>query len=160
MYVLIGKIITTHGLRGEVKIRSDFDRKDLIFQVGSKLYLGSTKEEVTVLFYRVHQDYDMVTLTKIDSLEKAISYKQQDVFIKKEDLDTSLVLDVDYLSSKVYFASTYLGEVTEITDFGGNNKVFVINGNKRILIPKNEHFIASFDKDNKKLILKNVEGLL
>ena len=160
MYVLAGKIITTHGLKGEVKIRSDFDRKDLIFQVGSKLYLGPTKEEVTVLSYRVHQDYDMVTLTKIDSLEKAISYKQQEVFIKKEDLDASLVLDVDYLSSKVYFGSTYLGEVSEITDFGGNNKVFVINGSKRILIPKNEHFIASFDKDHKKLTLKNVEGLL
>lgn len=49
MYVLAGKIITTHGLKGEVKIRSDFDRKDLIFQVGSKLYLGPQKEEVTVL---------------------------------------------------------------------------------------------------------------
>ena len=31
--VLVGKLVNTHGLKGEVKVKSDFERKDLIFQI-------------------------------------------------------------------------------------------------------------------------------
>ena len=32
-YVLIGKIVNTHGLKGEVRILSDFKYKDRIFYI-------------------------------------------------------------------------------------------------------------------------------
>ena len=44
-YIYVGRIITTHGLNGEMKIRSNFKYKDQAFKVGNKIYIGLTREE-------------------------------------------------------------------------------------------------------------------
>ena len=38
--VYIGKLITTHGIKGEVRISSDFEYKDHVFVVGKKLIIN------------------------------------------------------------------------------------------------------------------------
>ena len=45
----LGKIVNTHGLKGEVRILSDFEKKDRIFQPGKRLYIGPSRQEVTIL---------------------------------------------------------------------------------------------------------------
>ena len=40
-YIKIGKIATTHGIKGELKILSNFEYKDKIFIPGFKLYIGN-----------------------------------------------------------------------------------------------------------------------
>ena len=47
-YVYIGRITNTHGLKGEVKIRSNFDYKDRVFKEGFTLYIGKDKTEEVV----------------------------------------------------------------------------------------------------------------
>ena len=42
-YVLIGKLVNTHGLKGEVRILSDFKYKDRVFIPGMKIYIGKKK---------------------------------------------------------------------------------------------------------------------
>ena len=39
-YILIGKLVNTHGIKGEVKILSDFEKKELVFKKDFSLYLG------------------------------------------------------------------------------------------------------------------------
>ena len=39
-YIYIGKIVNTHGLKGEIRILSDFKYKDLIFKDNFKIYIG------------------------------------------------------------------------------------------------------------------------
>ena len=39
-FVYIGELVNTHGLKGEVKIISDFKEKDKVFKVGNKIYTG------------------------------------------------------------------------------------------------------------------------
>ena len=39
-YVYIGKIVNTHGIKGELRIRSNFDKKDIVFKPGFTLYIG------------------------------------------------------------------------------------------------------------------------
>ena len=45
-YIYIGDIVNTHGLKGEVRLISDFEYKNKVFKKGFKLYIGRTKEEV------------------------------------------------------------------------------------------------------------------
>ena len=42
-YVLIGKLVNTHGLKGEVRILSNFKYKDRVFVPGMKIYIGKDK---------------------------------------------------------------------------------------------------------------------
>lgn len=44
-YVYIGKIVNTHGIKGEVRLISNFERKDLVFKKNFKIYIGSLKKK-------------------------------------------------------------------------------------------------------------------
>ena len=60
-YVCIGKLVNTHGIKGEVKLLSNFEYKNKVFVVGMNFYIGEDKEKVTVNSYRHHKVFDMVT---------------------------------------------------------------------------------------------------
>lgn len=64
--VYIGKIVSTHGIKSEVKILSDFQFKDKVFKVGNSLIIDD--ENYTIRSYRVHKGYDMVTLNNYDNI--------------------------------------------------------------------------------------------
>ena len=62
-YVLIGRMVNTHGLKGEVRILSSFKYKDRVFKVGMKIYIGKDKVCEEITSYRFHKIYDMVTFS-------------------------------------------------------------------------------------------------
>ena len=41
--VYIGKVVSTHGIKGEIKIISDFEYKDRVFVVGKKLIIDNNE---------------------------------------------------------------------------------------------------------------------
>ena len=159
-YVVVGRIITTHGLKGEMKIRSNFKYKDQAFSIGSSLYIGINKEHHEVLTYRVHKDYDMVIVSDIDDIDKAISYKQELVYVKKSDIKLGVneYLDEDLIGLVAYYNNVKVGTILSITDEGNNNLVMRLDNGA--IIPKNGNFIIDVDLDKKIINLKNVEGLL
>lgn len=159
-YVYIGRITNTHGLKGEVKIKSNFDYKDRVFKKGFTLYIGKDKIEEVINTYRPHQEYDMVTLCGIDNIDDALKYKGSTVFVAKEDLLLlkNEYVDEDYLACDCYFNNELVGMVSEIINSGNGNFILCLTGNK--FIPKNDNFIEKLDVENKKLYLKNVEGLI
>lgn len=44
-YVYVGKLVNTHGLKGEVKLLSNFDYKDYYFKKGIHFYIGDNKRK-------------------------------------------------------------------------------------------------------------------
>ena len=56
----IGKIVNTHGIKGEVKIISNIKHKDLIFKKGNIVIIEN--EKLTINSYRTHKNFDMITL--------------------------------------------------------------------------------------------------
>ncbi|MDE5539223.1 MAG: ribosome maturation factor RimM, partial [Bacilli bacterium] len=55
-YVYLGKIVNTHGIKGEVRVLSDFERKDLVFKKGFALFIGEKKEKHIINTYRRHKN--------------------------------------------------------------------------------------------------------
>ena len=45
-YLCVGKIVNTHGIKGEVRILSKFKFKKEVFKVGNKIYIGNDKKEL------------------------------------------------------------------------------------------------------------------
>ena len=60
-YVLIGRLVNTHGLKGEVRILSSFKYKDRVFKKGMKIYIGKDKVCEEITGYRYHKIFDMST---------------------------------------------------------------------------------------------------
>ena len=98
-FIKIGKLVNTHGIKGEVKILSDFTKKDLVFIPGFKIYIGNKKTLMIINSYRHHKMFDMITLKGITNINDVLQYKGLDVFVNKEDLN----LKGDYLLEDLEF---------------------------------------------------------
>ena len=85
-YIYIGDVVNTHGLKGEVRLISNFEYKKRVFKKNFKLYIGRSKEEVKINTYRVHKEYDMLTFDGLTSIDDVIIYKGDKVYINRDDL--------------------------------------------------------------------------
>lgn len=157
-YVCIGKLVNTHGIKGEVKLLSNFEYKDKAFVVGMNFYIGEDKEKVTVNSYRHHKVFDMVTFKEYNYINDVLKFKNKLVYVLKPDLalDNNSILDRDYIGMNAYYEGVLVGKVKDIIDNNGYKLMLI--GTK--FVPFNKEFISSVSVTRNELILKNVEGLL
>ena len=157
-YVCIGKLVNTHGIKGEVKLLSNFEYKDKAFVVGMNFYIGEDKEKVTVNSYRHHKVFDMVTFKEYNYINDVLKFKNKLVYVLKPDLalDNNSILDRDYIGMNAYYEGVLVGKVNDIINNNGYKLMLI--GTK--YVPFNKEFISSVSVTKKELILKNVEGLL
>lgn len=157
-YIYIGKIVNTHALKGELRIISNFEFKDKIFIKDNILYVGKNSEELKIETYRKHKNYDMVKFYNLDNINDVLKYKGIDVYYDKEKLNLSSneYLDSDIIGLEAFYNNKLIGNIDEI-EVNGGKKLLVIKSN---LIPYDMNFIDSIDINNKKIYLKNVEGLI
>ena len=162
-YVYIGKIVNTHGIKGELRLLSDFKYKDRVFLENRKIYIGEDKIEETINSYRHHKVFDMITLKGYTNINEVLKYLKKEVYVKRYDLslNTDDYLDDDLIGMKVLLDTGETGRVVAITNNGGNNKTFelFING-KKVFVPYHKDFIKNINLDNKIIELNTIEGLL
>lgn len=159
-YVLIGKLVNTHGLKGEVKILSDFKYKSKVFIPGMKIYIGKEKQEEEIVTYRHHKIFDMITIKGYDNIDQVLKYKGDYVFVNKDDIKLSEneYLDEDIIGLDVYVNNKNIGTVRKIENHNGN-EILVVHGEKDCLIPYNFDIIENVNLEKKEMRVKNIVGL-
>lgn len=157
-YIYIGKIVNTHGIKGEIKILSNIDHKDLIFKKNFKIYIGKNKIEEVINSYRHHKVFDMITLFGIDDINDVLKYKNQNVYINKNDVK-ELVFDEDYIGLDVY-TDKYIGKVVDVLKNVSQDILVIKNENKKYMVPKVDAFIKQIDFSNKKIYINEIGGLI
>ena len=152
----IGKVVNAHGLKGEIKIISDFKYKKEVFKPNNILYINDVK--YTISSYRVHKNYDMIILNGINDINDALNIKGNNVYINRDDYTFSGVLDEDLIDLSVYDNEIYRGKITEIYKLK-NQDLLVVEGIKRHMIPNNPEFVKEIDLNNKKININYIKGL-
>lgn len=157
-YVRIGKIVNTHGIKGELRILSDFKYKDKVFKKGMKFYVGRKKEEFIVNSYRVHKAFDMVTFTGFDNINDVEYLKGDYVFVKEGDilLDEDEFLTENLLGFTMFIGNKEVGVVTEIINTPAND--VIKSGN--VLVPFVKEFVNKIDEENKIIYINDIRGLM
>ena len=146
-YIKIGKIVNTHGIKGEVRLLSKFPYKDKVF--------------VKVInSYRKHKNFDMITLVGYDNINDVLKYKGLNVYVNKDDirLDSNKYLDDDIIGSNVIYKGINVGVIKDIERYD-KYSLLVILGKKEYLIPYNDNLIDNIDINNKKVYIKDIDGL-
>lgn len=156
--VYLGEIVNTHGIKGELRIISDFKYKDKAFKINNKLYLGKRLEEVIIKSYRKHKNYDMVTFDGINDINDAIRFKTDSVYIKREDLDITGYVDEDIISIDAYVNDIFVGKVINILK--GKQDILVIEKDKKTSLVPFVNEIVQVDLKNKKINIEDIEGLI
>ena len=162
-YIYIGKIVNTHGIKGELRLLSNFKYKNKVFLQNRKIYIGEEKKEEMIKSYRHHKIFEMITLYGYDNINEVLKYINKGVFVKKSDLDLSdkEFLDEDLINLGIIFNNKEVGRVVAIRQINPKNKVIeaVIN-DKVTLIPYHEDFIKEIDLVNKTIEMNLIEGMI
>lgn len=154
--IYFGKIVNTHGLKGEIRIISDFKYKEDVLKKNSKIYIKN--KEYIINSYRYHKIYDMVTLNNINTIDDALKVKGEEVYINRSDYEFDGYLSEDLIGLDVYDESNYKGKVVDILK-SNLYDILVIEGIKRHMVPNIDKFIDKVDLENKKINIKYIRGL-
>ena len=160
-YVYIGKIVNTHGIKGELRILSDFDKKELVFKNNFNIYIGSSYIKETINTYRVHKEFDMITLVGYGNINEVLKYKGLDVYIKRDDLNLNKeeYLMSDLIGMDIVDDNIILGKVIDFV-YNKPNTLLVVEGTNNFYVPFVDEYIIKVDKENKQIITKNVKDLI
>ena len=157
--VYIGKIVSTHGIKGEIRILSDFPYKDKVFVVGNKLIIDD--KEYIIKSYRVHKNFDMVTLNDYKDINEVLFLMKKNVYYSKDslNLDDNEILDEELITYEVLTNDGKKGIIKEIFMASPNNKIIRIELDKEYLIPINSPMLERIDKKNKCIIVNIIDGM-
>lgn len=161
-FVYIGKVVNTHGIKGEIRIKSYFEHKDKVFIPNHYLYIGENFDKYKIRTYRRHKDYDMVTLEGFNNINDVLFLLKKKVFVSRNDL---LLNENEYIIDDLIGFSVYVGNALK----GAVSNIYLIDPKRRIMdvettngivkVPFHKDFIKEVKNDEKKLILETVEGL-
>ena len=150
--IYIGKYVNTHGIKGEIRIKSNFKYKDKVFFVGNTLIIDN--QEFVINSYRRHKEYDMVTFKGITDINQIIDLKGSRVYVFNISLSEGEYLDSTLIGFKVYMNDIYKGDVFDIKYLNNSKKILVVN-NKYVPFE-----LVNVNLDEKRIDVMEVDGLL
>ena len=161
-YVYIGKIVNTHGIKGEVRLLSKFKFKNKVFVSGMNIYIGKDKIKEEINTYRPHKQFDMITMKGYTNINEVLKYKSQKVYINKEDLklDSDEYLDEDLIGLNVMIDNKIVGEIIRIDIYPHQNLLVVKVEGKSCLIPYVSDIIEEINFNEGYIAIKNIKGLI
>lgn len=157
--IYLGNITSTHGIKGELRIKSNFEHKDLAFKPGNKLIINDKEYEIKT--YRKHKEYDMVTLDDYHNINEVLFLLKEKVYIDKNSLNlNNIILDEDLVNYKV-IVNNENASIKEIFFASPTNKILrILINNKEVLVPYNNEFIEKIDKETKTIYIKVLDGMM
>lgn len=156
--VYIGEIVNTHGIKGELKVISDFKYKKNVFKKGQKVYLGKRQHEAVINSYRVHQKFDLITLDGITDINDAIVFKGDEVYVTRDSLEIDGYVDEDIIGLTAYDNDKIIGVVDSIIK--NKQEILLIkNNDKSYMVPNVSEFV-DVDLKNNRVNINVIEGLL
>ena len=157
----IGKVTKTHGVKGEVKVKSetDFDR----FQEGKTIYYikkDGSKQFLEIESVRNQMEILLIKFKGLDNLDSVQVLKQKNLYADEDpELKENEFTVKELLGLKVYsHLDEYIGVVKDIM-FLPKDDVLVVekSDGKEALIPFIKQFILEVSD---KIVVQVIEGLI
>ena len=153
-FVSVGKVVSTHGIKGEIRIISSFPFKDKVFVVGNTLWIED--KAYTINSYRVHKHFDMVTFEGFTNINEVLFLLKKDVYFDRSKLPSSIVLDSELLDYEVLTSDGKKGIIKEIFYASPTNKIVRIYTDREILVPFS---FLEIHPDEKRVLVTLLEGM-
>ena len=147
----IGIITKPHGVRGAVKVNPITD--DVArFKNLEKVFINSIEHKVILSQYA--QNEAILTLDDITSRDMAELLRGKEVQVEKADavkLEEGRYFIVDIIGCEVFVSGTLIGKVQDVLQNGAAD-VYVIKGEKELMVPALKTLLNKVDVDNKQIV--------
>lgn len=159
-FLEVGKIVNTHGIRGELKVMHWCDSPEFLCEFDT-LYLDE-KTPLKVLKSRIHKNAVLITFEGINDINIAEKYKNRVLYIDRNDVEDDLVFQQDIIGIEVYdeFLGKKIGVLKDILPMPTYD-MFVIKGEKKeYLVPDVDAFIKEIDVEGNLMTIQTIEGMI
>jgi 16S rRNA processing protein RimM len=163
----VGKIVNTHGIKGEVRVISITDFPEERFKPGAKLILKSNsgQKEFEIESSRKHKNFTLVKFKGYDNINDVEQYKSYELFTTDEIKPE--LSDGEFMYSQIIGLTVIdeqlgeIGKVTEIMELGPND-VWVVKSRKydEVLIPYIKDVVKKVDLEAGKIEVDIPDGLI
>ncbi len=154
-YLQAGEIVTTHGVRGEMKVLPWADGPDFLLDFKRVRIMDA---EYKVESCRVQKSCNLLKVQGIDTVEAAQAMRGKIVEIYRSDAPDDIIFAVELIDMDVFAEGVYLGKIKEVLDYPGN-KVYVVQGEHSYMIPAVKQFILSTDLQKNEMQVRIIEGM-
>ena len=154
-FIEAGEIVTTHGVKGEVKVMPWVDGPEIICEFDRCSIAG---KEYEIESCRVQKSCNLVKLSGVDTMEAAQAMRGKVIELYREDIDDEVIFAAELIGVEVYADDALLGKITDVLDYPGNS-VYVVTGDHEYMIPAVKEFVLSTDLDSNTMQVKIIEGM-
>ena len=164
-YISIGKILNFFGIKGEAKVGfSDINR----IKNAHKVYMQDSpnREILEIEHVRLSKNFAIVKFKGIDDINSLIEFKGQRIFALKDEvlkkLDKNEFLIKDLINCEVVNEENEkIGTVVDVSENAAQNLLHIKNTIGKIdLVPFVDEFFPMVNIQDKKIVIKPIEGLL
>lgn len=154
-FLQAGQIVTTHGVKGEVKVLPWADGPEFLTEF-SRVRIGGT--DYTVESCRVQKTCSLLKLKGVDSMEAGQALRGKTLEVYRCDAPEDVIFAAELIGMRVMDQNGELGTIQEVLDYPGN-KVYVVQGAHEYLIPAVKQFVETIDLDGNLMRVRTIEGM-
>lgn len=154
-YIEAGEIVTTHGVRGELKVLPWTDGPEFLLEM-KRVYID--RVEYKVESCRIQKSCNLLKLSGVDTMETAQALRGKTVKVSRKDTDPDIIFADELIGVQVSSEGKMIGKIADVLDYPGN-KVYVVKGEYEYMIPAVKAFILSTDIDAGVMEVRLIEGM-
>ena len=154
-FVVAGEIVTTHGIKGEVKVMCWLDDPEMLCDF-DRCQIDGRDFEIEQC--RVQKTCNLVKLSGVDTMDDAQAMRGKKIMLYREDIDPDVIFAAELIGVEVFSDGEKIGQIREVLDYPGNS-VYVVKGKHEYMIPAVKAFILNTDVDSNRMDVKLIEGM-
>ena len=154
-FVEAGEIVTTHGVKGEMKVLPWVDSPDILCDF-DRCRIGGV--EYTIESCRIQKTCNLLKVKGIDTMEAAQTMRGKTVELYREDIDDEVIFAAELIGVEVFAEGECIGKIREVLDYPGNS-VYVVKGQYEYMIPAVKAFILNTDMEANRMEVRLLEGM-
>ena len=154
-FIEAGEIVTTHGIKGEMKVLPWVDSPDILCEF-DRVRIDGTQYDIESC--RIQKTCNLLKLKGVETMEAAQALRGKTVCLYREDIDDEVIFAAELIGVEVFCNGEKLGEITDVLDYPGNS-VYVVKGKYEYMIPAVKQFILSTDLDSNTMQVAIIEGM-
>lgn len=165
--IYVGKVINTHGIKGELKILRLSDNPER-FNPGNRLYIfpiEGSPQEIIIESQRYHKQYDLIKFVGYENINEVERFKNASLKVSMDELDE--LEEGQYYYHEIIGCEVFIikgekiGIVSDIFTTGANDVWTIKQANgKEVCIPYIDDVVKSINIGEKKILIEPMEGLL
>ena len=150
-----GEVVTTHGVRGEMKVLPWADGPDFLLDF-KRVRIGGVEYKVENC--RIQKTCNLLKVKGIDTMEAAQALHGKTVEVYRSDISDEIIFAAELVGVRVFAGEDEIGKITEVLDYPGN-KVYVVRGKCEYMIPAVKQFVLDTDITNEIMHVRLIEGM-